>query len=102
MACVFTILSCTSTQRMDEKKEILSDTGELTRSELQKAAKIMAKSLSAYKESGKLKKEILIALLPTKNETTELLPVTVFDNKMMVHWCSPSRSTPAVLITTFP
>lgn len=70
-------------KRIDTQKDLLADTGELTRQELEKAAIKHAAGISEYFEKNPQKEGIFVALLPTKNETSEIIAIEVFDHIMV-------------------
>lgn len=75
---------CTSTpKRLDTNRDIVADTGELTRYELEKSATQMAKSIAEHFKNNPQKEGIFVALLPTKNDTSEQIPTDVFDNTLV-------------------
>lgn len=89
MISIFIILliffqSCSSVpRRLDTEKDLVADTGELTRYELEKAAKKLAKSIANYFKQNPNPDGIFVALLPTKNETSEQIATDVFDNVLV-------------------
>lgn len=78
------LVSCASSPRkLDANKEIISDQGELTRQELEKAAKTMARDMSIAVKKKMNSQETYIAFLPTRNDTTEEIAVETFDQSMV-------------------
>ena len=78
------VYGCASgSKRLDTEKDILSDTGELTRLELEKAALRLAEGIAEHFKKKPHPDGIFVALLPTKNETSEIIAVDVFDNTMV-------------------
>lgn len=75
--------ACKSVQTLDPNKEVLADTGELTRGELEKAALKFSTSIAEHFLSNKQPEGIFVALLPTKNDTSEEIPLRVFDNALV-------------------
>ena len=81
---IFGFISCSSTpKRLDTEKDMIADTGELTLLELEKTANRLAKMISTHFKENPNPNGIFIALLPTKNDTSEQLPVTGFDNTLL-------------------
>lgn len=77
-------LHCSSTtKRLDASEDIAADSGELTRGELEKAAQVLAQKVKAHFDAHLPAEGIFVAFLPTKNETSEQLPLGVFDNRMV-------------------
>lgn len=77
------LAGCTSTtKRLDAGADITADSGELTRTEMEKAASQFVKKLKTHFDEERPKDGIFVAFLPTKNDTSEELPVSVYDNKM--------------------
>lgn len=75
---------CSSTtKRLDAGEDITADSGELTRTELDKAAQGLAVKVKAHFEANKPAEGIFVAFLPTKNDTSDQLPVNVFDNRIV-------------------
>jgi PBP1b-binding outer membrane lipoprotein LpoB len=78
------LAACSSTtKRLDSNVDMTADSGELTRAELEKAAQSMAQKVQAHFLSNRPADGIFVAFLPTKNETSEQLPVNVFDNRVV-------------------
>lgn len=76
-------VGCASTtKRLDSGEDITADSGELTRTEMEKAASAFVKKLKVHFDSDRPKDGIFVAFLPTKNDTSEELPVSVFDSRM--------------------
>ena len=79
----FNTIGCKSVaKRLDARQDLVADTGELTRHELQKVAHIFAKQISSYFNENPKAEGIFLAFLPSKNETSELMPTSVFDNTL--------------------
>lgn len=77
-------MSCASTpKRLDIGKDMVADSGELTLAELENTANKLAKQISDYFKQNPQPDGIFVALLPTKNETSEMIPVNVFDNTLL-------------------
>lgn len=78
------IVSCASSpKRMDLEKDVLADTGELTPVELERTAKKLGDSIANYFKINPNPDGIFVALLPTKNNTSEQISVDVFDNVLV-------------------
>ena len=76
--------SCTSfAKRIDSNKDLVADTGELTRYELEKSAGIFSQKIVEYFKVNPKEGGVFVAFLPTKNETSESLPTKVFDNTVL-------------------
>lgn len=73
----------TTTKRLDAGEDMTADSGELTRGELEKAAATLAQKVAAHFAANKPAKGIFVAFLPTKNDTSDQLPVNVFDNRIV-------------------
>lgn len=83
-AALLVSFHCASTtKRLDANEDLTADSGELTRGELEKAAQVLAQKVKAHFDTHRSPEGIFVAFLPTKNETSEQLPVTVFDNRMV-------------------
>jgi hypothetical protein len=80
------LFSCASGARYlgeSEMESKLADTGGLTRVELEKAAeKISQKIISNFK-INKPKEGVFVAILRTKNDTSEQIPTEVFENALV-------------------
>ena len=75
--------SCKSyAKRLDSGKDLVADTGELTRYELEKSAIKFSQDIQQNFTEKPLKEGIFLAFLPMKNETSESIPTKVFDNTM--------------------
>lgn len=75
---------CSSTpKRLDKDEDLVADSGELTRWELEKAAKRMAKDIGKHFKKNPVKDGIFVALLPTKNDTSEQIATDMFDNNLV-------------------
>jgi hypothetical protein len=78
------VAGCSSTtKRLDASEDITADSGELTRGELEKAAQVLAQKVKLHFEAHRPAEGIFVAFLPSKNETSEQLPLNVFDNRMV-------------------
>jgi hypothetical protein len=76
--------SCTTTtKRLDSTEDMTADSGELTRGELEKAAQSMAQKVKLHFDSNRPADGIFVALLATKNDTSDQLPVEVFDYRVV-------------------
>lgn len=84
MLIVMTLMSCSSgAKRMDANEDIVADSGGITRQELDRAAGAMAARIGKYFEENPRTEGILVAFLPTKNETSEMIPTDYFDNRFV-------------------
>jgi len=80
----FFFSGCASTgKRLDANKDIVADSGELTRIELERSAERLAKDIGAHFKKNPNKNGVFVALLPTKNNTSEQLSTDVFDNNLV-------------------
>jgi len=78
------LMGCSSTtKRLDASEDMTADSGELTRGELEKAAQALAQKVKQHFDAHRPADGIFVAFLPTKNETSEQLPVNVFDNRIV-------------------
>lgn len=74
-------LSCSSgAKRIDLDKDLLSDTGGLTRAELETAAQKLAIKVGDHFKNNPKEEGIFVAFLPTKNDTYEQISTDIFDN----------------------
>lgn len=81
---ILLLAACSSTpKRLDVNKDLVADSGELTAVELEKSAVKVAKSISDYYAKNPQKDGLFVALLPTKNNTSEQIQVDVFDNTLV-------------------
>ena len=84
LALLFTNFACqTTTKRLDADSDMLADSGELTRHELEKAAQNLAAKVKDHYTKNPQPQGIFVALLPTKNDTSDQLPVSVYDSKLV-------------------
>jgi hypothetical protein len=76
--------SCSSgAKRLSLDKDLVSDTGGLTRQELEKAAKRFGDDIGKYFQENPREDGIFVAHFPTKNNTTEQIPTEFFDNSFV-------------------
>ncbi len=74
-------LSCSSgAKRVDLDKDLISDTGGLTRAELEESAKKLADKVGEFFKKNPKEEGIFVAFLPTKNDTSEQISTDIFDN----------------------
>ncbi len=77
-------LSCASgAERVDLKQDLVSDSGGLSRAELEQAASEAAGKIALYFKENPMPDGIFVAHLPTKNETSEMIPTEFFDSKFV-------------------
>ncbi|MCB1147808.1 MAG: penicillin-binding protein activator LpoB [Leptospiraceae bacterium] len=81
MSLVMVVSCSTATKRLDTKTEFLSDSGELTRQELENAAASLAQKVSGTLKKGEETK--YFALLPVRNKTSEIIPLDVFADSLV-------------------
>lgn len=72
-----------TTKRLDSNEDMAADSGELTRGEMERAAGVLAQKVADHFAANKPAGGIFVAFLPTKNDTSDQLPVNVFDNKVV-------------------
>ncbi len=77
------LFCATGAQRVDSDKDLVADTGELTRWELEKTAVQMAQEIAAHYKQHPNQDGIFVALLPTKNSTSEIIATDFFDNTLV-------------------
>ena len=76
--------TCASTpKRLDTEEDMMADSGELTSAELEKSARKLAVRIIDYFKKHPHKEGVFVALLPTKNDTSEQIPTKVFDNTLV-------------------
>ncbi|MDD5065745.1 MAG: penicillin-binding protein activator LpoB [bacterium] len=77
-------IGCSSTpKKLDTNEDMLADTGELTLIELQKSAVRIGKTIGEYFKKNPNPDGVFVALLPTKNDTSEQIAVDVYDNTLV-------------------
>lgn len=81
--CLSVIACNTTTKRLDAGQDMLADSGELTRGELEKAAGALAEKVRQHFAANVPPGGLFVAFLPTKNDTSDQLPVNVFDNRVV-------------------
>jgi hypothetical protein len=80
---VFATGCASTTKRLDASEDMAADSGELTRGELERAAGVLAQKVADHFAANKPPGGIFVAFLPTKNDTSDQLPVNVFDNRVV-------------------
>ncbi len=81
---VSVLFSCaTGARRLDVGTDLVSDSGGLTRYELEKSGKEFAGKISQYFEKNPREEGIFLAFYPTKNDTSEMIPTDFFDNQFV-------------------
>lgn len=83
LTCIVMTACASTTKRLDSGEEMLADSGELTRGELEKAAVAMAAKVKAHFDKNIPPDGLFVAFLPTKNDTSDQLPVNLFDNRVV-------------------
>jgi len=84
LAFSFVLVACSSTtKRLNANDDLTADSGELTRGELEKAAEKLSQKVKLHFDANKPAEGIFVAFLPTKNDTSDQLPVQVFDNRLV-------------------
>lgn len=77
---VLLMIGCgTTAARLDSNKDMVSDTGGLTRQELEAAALHLATGIQGHFAASKEEDGVFLAHYPTKNETSEQIPTKFFD-----------------------
>lgn len=80
------IVSCSSgAKRMNADKDLLSDTGGLTRTEMERAAEEFAIKITTFLKKNPREEGVFLTLRPTKNETSEQIPTDVFNRALERH-----------------
>ncbi|MEM7180459.1 MAG: penicillin-binding protein activator LpoB [Spirochaetota bacterium] len=80
------LVSCISgPKRLNSATDLLSDTGGLTRIEMEKAADVFALKISEHFKKNPRPEGVFLALRPTKNETSEQIPTELFDKALERH-----------------
>jgi hypothetical protein len=75
------LLSCASgAERLDLETDLVSDSGGLTRQELEKAAVRFGNEIGTYFKENPREEGIFVAHFPSRNNTTEQIAVEFFDN----------------------
>lgn len=81
---IFFFQDCASAgKRLDETEDIVSDSGGLTRQELERAADKIGKDIIVNFKIKPNPKGIALAILQTKNDTSEQIPTEVFENTLV-------------------
>lgn len=84
LAFSLVFVACSSTtKRLNASDDLTADSGELTRGELEKAAEKLSQKVKLHFDANKPAEGIFVAFLPTKNDTSDQLPVQVFDNRLV-------------------
>lgn len=75
------LVSCSSgAKRLDLNMDLVSDTGGLTRQELEKAAIRFGNDIGAHFKANPREDGVFVAHYPTKNNTSEQIATDFFDN----------------------
>lgn len=81
---VLTLSSCASNAKyLDLTSELVSDSGGLTSQELDKSAVRFGNEVGKYFQENPRPDGIFVAHLPTRNNTSEIIPVKDFDNRFV-------------------
>lgn|GEM_PF-1032882 len=83
LICSIAVACTSTTKRLDAGQDMLADSGELTRGELEKAAGALAEKVRLHFAAHVPPDGLFVAFLPTKNDTSDQLPVNVFDNRVV-------------------
>ncbi len=76
--------SCSSSgERLDTDSDLVSDSGGLTRTEMEKAANQFGGKIGTYFKENPAPGGIFVAFLPTKNDTSEMIPTDFFDRQFV-------------------
>jgi hypothetical protein len=82
----FTIVGCSSrTQYLTNSavSDKLADSGGLTRVEMETAAEKIAQKIAAHFKANPSPDGVFVAILRTKNETSEQIPTEIFENALV-------------------
>lgn len=78
------LAQCSSgAKRLNANRDLVADSGGLTRQEMEEAAAKFADSIQEHFKKNPPKDGVFVALLPTKNDTSEEIPTSVFDNSLV-------------------
>jgi TolB-like protein len=81
---VFFLVSCASgAKRLDLETDLVSDSGGLTRQELEKAAERFGKEIGAHFKANPKDEGIFVAHFPSRNNTSEQIATEFFDNSFV-------------------
>lgn len=81
---LISLVSCASgAKRLDSDTDLVSDSGGLTRKEMEEAAYVIARKINVYFQKNPSPNGVFVALTPTKNDTSEQLPTDVFDSELI-------------------
>ena len=91
---IFFFQNCASgATREDADKDLVSDSGGLTRQELEIAAIKIGKDVIVHFKKNPNSKGVALAILQTKNDTSEQIPTEVFENALVATMLSGKIST---------
>ncbi|MBK8398970.1 MAG: penicillin-binding protein activator LpoB [Leptospiraceae bacterium] len=91
---LFFFQNCSSgPKRLDESQDIVSDSGGLTRQELEIAADKIGKDIIVHFKKKPDPKGMALAILQTKNDTSEQIPTDVFENALVATMLSGKITT---------
>mgnify|MGYP000847541917 CR=1 FL=1 len=91
---IFFFQDCASGgKRLDETEDRVSDSGGLTRQELELAAIKIGKDVIVHFKKNPNPKGVALAILQTKNDTSEQIPTDVFENALVATMLSGKIST---------
>jgi hypothetical protein len=77
-------VSCASGgSRVDTRTDLVADSGGITRSELEQSATDFAAKIAQYFKKNPRSEGVFVAHLPTKNQTSEMIPTEFFDSKFV-------------------
>jgi len=84
VSALLLLFSCKTTSKtLKEDTRLTADTGSLSRHEMEAAAEFFGQAIhNSFSQKGVIK-DIFVALLPTKNDTTEQIPVAILDNALV-------------------
>jgi PBP1b-binding outer membrane lipoprotein LpoB len=91
---IFFFQDCSSgAKRLDENEDLVSDSGGLTRQELERAADKIGKDIIVHFKKNPNPKGVALAILQTKNDTSEQIPTDVFENTLVATMLSGKITT---------
>lgn len=78
---LFALVSCTAAaQRLDSSADLVSDSGGITRLEMEQAADRFAGAIGQFFDKKKPEEGVFLAHLPMRNETSEIISTEFFDD----------------------
>lgn len=81
---LFGLVSCSTGARLlNPDSHLVSDSGGLTRYEMEAASKKIAYKISEHFKANPDPKGVFLVMIPVKNETTEQIPTEIFENSLV-------------------